>query len=78
DAIKFPDLIHTLKPESHHELPQASSAHDSFWDFASFAPEVAHMLDVRKVLDRQVPQAFQSAITLHRYRDRMNLDTVPA
>ena len=33
DAIKFPDLIHAVKPEPHNEMPQAASAHDTFWDF---------------------------------------------
>ncbi len=31
DAIKFPDLIHAVKPEPHNEMPQAASAHDTFW-----------------------------------------------
>ncbi|HUE95289.1 MAG TPA: catalase, partial [Longimicrobiaceae bacterium] len=35
DAMKFPDLVHALKPEPHHAMPQASSAHDTFWDFVS-------------------------------------------
>ena len=35
DANKFPDLIHAVKPEPHNEIPQAQSAHDTFWDFAS-------------------------------------------
>src|SRR5471030_2696062 len=32
DGIKFPDLVHALKPDPHNEIPQASSAHDSLWD----------------------------------------------
>jgi hypothetical protein len=44
DAMKFPDLIHAVKPEPHHEMPQAASAHDTFWDFASLMPESTHML----------------------------------
>jgi catalase len=44
DAMKFPDLVHALKPEPHHDMPQASSAHDTFWDFASLVPECTHML----------------------------------
>jgi catalase len=39
DAIKFPDLIHAVKPEPHNEIPQAASAHDTFWDFISLTPE---------------------------------------
>ena len=37
DGIKFPDLVHALKPEPHHEMPQAASAHDTFWDFVHAA-----------------------------------------
>ncbi|MFY8103178.1 MAG: catalase [Ramlibacter sp.] len=44
DAMKFPDFIHALKPEPHHDMPQASSAHDNFWDFASLMPESLHAL----------------------------------
>ncbi|GAB6059085.1 catalase [Desulfonatronum parangueonense] len=44
DAIKFPDLVHSIKPEPHHEMPQASAAHDNFWDFISLMPESAHMI----------------------------------
>ena len=39
DAIKFPDLVHAVKPEPHNEIPQAASAHDTFWDFVSLTPE---------------------------------------
>jgi len=35
DAMKFPDLVHAVKPEPHHAMPQAASAHDTFWDFAA-------------------------------------------
>src|ERR1700761_7670580 len=44
DSIKFPDLIHAVKPEPHNEIPQAASAHDTFWDFISLTPESMHML----------------------------------
>jgi catalase len=44
DPMKFPDLMHALKPEPHHGMPQASSAHDTFWDFTSLMPETTHML----------------------------------
>jgi catalase len=44
DAIKFPDLVHSIKPEQHHQMPQASAAHDTFWDFASLTPESTHTL----------------------------------
>lgn len=42
DAIKFPDLIHAVKPEPNNEMPQAASAHDTFWDFVSNTPETMH------------------------------------
>ena len=58
DAIKFPDLIHALKPEPHHEMPQASSAHDTFWDFASLMPEVTHML-MWTMSDRGLPRSLR-------------------
>ncbi len=44
DAIKFPDFVHAVKPEPHREIPQAASAHDTFWDFVSLTPESTHVL----------------------------------
>src|SRR4029077_6741793 len=44
DSMKFPDLVHAVKPEPHHGMPQAASAHDTFWDFVSLMPESTHML----------------------------------
>lgn len=58
DAIKFPDLIHAVKPEPHHEMPQAASAHDTFWDFASLMPESTHML-MWAMSDRALPRSFR-------------------
>lgn len=58
DAIKFPDLIHALKPEPNHEMPQATSAHDTFWDFASLMPEVTHML-MWTMSDRGLPRSLR-------------------
>jgi catalase len=57
DAVKFPDLIHAVKPEPHNEIPQAQSAHDTFWDFASLTPESAHML-MWVMSDRAIPRSF--------------------
>jgi catalase len=57
DAIKFPDLIHAVKPEPNNEIPQAASAHDTFWDFASLTPESAHML-MWVMSDRALPRSF--------------------
>ena len=58
DAIKFPDLMHALKPEPHQELPQASSAHDTFWDFVSLMPESTHML-MWLMSDRAIPRSYR-------------------
>lgn len=44
DPIKFPDVIHAAQPEPHNQIPQATAAHDNFWDFVSLTPETAHML----------------------------------
>ena len=57
DAIKFPDLIHAVKPEPNNEIPQAQSAHDTFWDFVSLTPESAHML-MWVMSDRAIPRSF--------------------
>ncbi len=58
DAIKFPDLVHALKPEPHHGMPQAASAHDTFWDFASLMPETSHML-MWLMSDRALPRSLR-------------------
>ncbi len=58
DAIKFPDLVHAIKPEPHHEIPQASAAHDTFWDFASLLPEITHML-MWVLSDRALPRSYR-------------------
>ncbi|WP_181304070.1 catalase [Rufibacter sp. XAAS-G3-1] len=58
DAIKFPDLVHSIKPEPHNEMPQASAAHDNFWDFASLVPESTHML-MWVLSDRAIPRSFR-------------------
>ena len=44
DAMKFPDLVHAVKPEADRGFPQAASAHDTFWDFISLMPEAMHMV----------------------------------
>jgi catalase len=58
DAIKFPDLIHAVKPEPHNEIPQAASAHDTFWDFISLLPESAHMI-MWVMSDRAIPRSLR-------------------
>jgi catalase len=58
DAIKFPDLIHSVKPEPNNEIPQASSAHDTFYDFAGLSPEIFHML-MWIESDRAIPRSFR-------------------
>ena len=58
DAMKFPDLVHAVKPEPHFAMPQASSAHDTFWDFASLMPESTHML-MWQMSDRAIPRSYR-------------------
>ena len=58
DAMKFPDLVHAVKPEPHHAMPQASSAHDTFWDFVSLMPESTHML-LWQMSDRAIPRSYR-------------------
>jgi catalase len=58
DAVKFPDLVHAVKPEPHHEIPQAASAHDTFWDFISLMPESMHMI-MWIMSDRAIPRSFR-------------------
>lgn len=57
DAIKFPDLVHAIKPEPHNEMPQASAAHDNFWDFISVMPESMHMI-MWVLSDRALPRSY--------------------
>ncbi len=59
DAIKFPDLIHAAKPEPDREFPQAQTAHDNFWDFASLTPESWHMI-MWIMSDRTIPRSFRT------------------
>jgi catalase len=58
DAMKFPDLVHSVKPEPQHEIPQASSAHDTFYDFAGLSPEIFHML-MWIESDRAIPRSYR-------------------
>ena len=58
DAIKFPDFVHAVKPEQNNEIPQASSAHDTFWDFITQEPEATHMV-MWLMSDRAIPRSFR-------------------
>ena len=58
DAMKFPDLVHAAKPEPHFGVPQASTAHDTFWDFISLMPESTHMM-MWVMSDRAIPRSFR-------------------
>ncbi len=69
DAIKFPDLIHAVKPEPDRGFPQAASAHDTFWDFVSLSPETMHNL-IWLMSDRALPRSFSmmEGFGIHTYR----------
>nr|WP_235018173.1 catalase [Thermomonospora echinospora] len=58
DAVKFPDFVHAVKPEPHNEIPQAQSAHDTFWDFVQLQPETMHMV-MWLMSDRALPRSFR-------------------
>lgn len=58
DAMKFPDLVHSIKPEPHNEIPQASAAHDTFWDFVSLMPEATHVI-LWILSGRGVPRSYR-------------------
>ncbi|WP_310386044.1 catalase [Roseateles sp.] len=69
DAMKFPDLVHAVKPEPHNQMPQAASAHDTFWDFVSLMPESTHML-MWVMSDRALPRSYATmqGFGVHSYR----------
>ncbi len=69
DAMKFPDLIHAVKPEPHHGMPQAASAHDTFWDFISLMPESTHVI-MWAMSDRAIPRSYRmmQGFGVHSYR----------
>ncbi|MDX6654947.1 MAG: catalase [Solirubrobacterales bacterium] len=69
DAIKFPDLVHSVKMESDRAYPQAGSAHDTFWDWASLMPETTHML-MWAMSDRAIPRSFRTmeGFGIHTFR----------
>ncbi len=69
DAIKFPDLIHSVKPEPHREIPQAASAHDTFYDFVSLTTETLHN-QIWLMSDRAIPRSLRmmEGFGIHSFR----------
>jgi catalase len=69
DAIKFPDLVHAVKMEADRAFPQAGSAHDTFWDWASLMPESTHML-MWAMSDRALPRSLRmiEGFGIHTFR----------
>ncbi|MGI9090913.1 MAG: catalase, partial [Gemmatimonadaceae bacterium] len=69
DAMKFPDLVHAVKPEPHNAMPQAASAHDTFWDFISLMPESTHVM-MWVMSDRAIPRSYRmmQGFGVHSYR----------
>ncbi|MUP45621.1 catalase [Gramella sp. BOM4] len=69
DAMKFPDLIHSVKPEPDREIPQAASAHDTFYDFVSLTPETLHN-HIWVMSDRAIPRSFRmmEGFGIHTFR----------
>src|SRR5690606_15869450 len=58
DTINFPDLVHAIKPEPDKDIPQATAAHDNFWDFISLMPESIHMI-MWVMSDRAIPRSLR-------------------
>ncbi len=69
DAIKFPDLVHSVKMEPDRGFPQAASAHDTFWDFISLTPESFHMI-MWVMSDRAIPRSLRmmEGFGIHSFR----------
>jgi catalase len=69
DAMKFPDLIHSVKIEPDRGFPQAASAHDTFWDFISLMPESMHMI-MWVMSDRAIPRSLRmmEGFGIHTFR----------
>ena len=69
DAMKFPDLIHAVKPEPDNEVPQAASAHDTFWDFVANTPETLHNV-MWLMSPRALPRSFRmmEGFGIHTFR----------
>jgi len=69
DAIKFPDLIHSVKMEPDRGFPQSATAHDTFWDFISLTPESMHMV-MWIMSDRTIPRSLRmiEAFGIHSFR----------
>jgi catalase len=69
DAIKFPDVIHAGKPHPDREIPQAQSAHDTFWDFVSLHTEATHHT-LWNMSDRALPRSYRmmEGFGIHTFR----------
>jgi catalase len=58
ESMKFPDIVHAVKPEPHNEVPQAQSAHNNFWDFVYLHKEATHMYHWN-MSDRGIPRSYR-------------------
>ena len=69
DAIKFPDVVHAVKPHPDREIPQAQSAHDTFWDFVSLHTEAQHHT-MWNMADRGIPRSYRmmEGFGIHTFR----------
>ncbi|WP_339809396.1 catalase [Zunongwangia profunda] len=69
DAMKFPDLIHAVKPEPDRDIPQAASAHDTFYDFVSHTTETLHN-HIWVMSDRAIPRSLRmmEGFGIHTFR----------
>ncbi|MFC7490208.1 MULTISPECIES: catalase [unclassified Knoellia] len=58
DGMKFPDVVHAAKWHPDREIPQAQTAHDTFWDFVSLHTEAQHHT-IWAMSDRGVPRSYR-------------------
>src|SRR3954453_6285057 len=58
DPIKYSLIIHAGKPHPDREIPQAQSAHDTFWDFVSLHTEAQHHT-IWNMSDRGIPRSYR-------------------
>ncbi|KKM00417.1 hypothetical protein LCGC14_1804650, partial [marine sediment metagenome] len=69
DHILDEDLIHAVKPEPNNEIPQAASAHDTFYDFVSLTTETLHN-HIWAMSDRGIPRSLRmmEGFGIHTFR----------
>lgn len=58
DAMQFPDMMHAYFPNPRTGIPQASAAHDNFWDYVANNPDSMHQV-LWIMSDRGLPRSYR-------------------